>query len=178
MLSPEQEKWIAHLSEQEQIKIIPLDLTAQVKFEAVKKKIATVLGKEQRVVHRGATSLGISGQDEIDIYVPVSEKEFNSSIAPLSSIFGEPHSLYSLNRARFVTQEDGKHITVFLINDACDAWLNGVKFENYLRSHLDALDAYRQLKEDGNGLSVREYYRRKIEFINEVLSLADQIETP
>jgi hypothetical protein len=74
----------------------------------------------------------------------------------LPSIFGESHSLYPLDRARFVTQEEGKLITVFLINDTCAAWLNGVKFENYLKSHPDALDAYRQLKEDGDGLSVRE----------------------
>ena len=178
MLSPEQDKWIAHLSDQDRINIIPFDPTAPVKFEAVKLKIVARLGKGQKVEHRGATSFGISGQDEIDIYVPVPEKGFNSLIAPLSSIFGEPHSLYPLNRARFVTQEDGKYITVFLINDSCDAWLNGVEFENYLISHPDVLNTYSQLKEAGDSLSVREYYRRKVEFINEVLALANKIKTP
>jgi GrpB-like predicted nucleotidyltransferase (UPF0157 family) len=178
MLSPNQDEWIASLSDEDRIKIIPLDPTADVKFEAVKQKIEAVLGKRQKVVHRGATSLGISGQDEIDIYIPVPEKEFNSFIVPLSTIFGEPHSLYPLNRARFVTQQDGKYITVFLMNNSCDAWLTGIKFENYLRSHPDTLDAYRQLKEAGDGLSIREYYRRKVEFINEILSLADKTEIP
>ncbi len=169
MLSPEQERWIAHLSDTERIKIIPFDPSAQAKFEAVKGKIQAVLGTEQIVEHRGATGLGISGQDEIDIYVPVAEDTFDSLIAPLASIFGAPHSLYPLNRARFVTHEQGKEITIFLINVACDAWLNGVRFENYLKSHPDALEAYRLLKEAGDGLTVREYYRRKVEFINQIL---------
>ncbi len=174
MLLPEQEKWIAHLSDQDRITIVPFDPTAQVKFEAVKQKIIAALGSDYRVEHRGATSLGISGQDEIDIYIPVPENEFNALLAPLTSLFGDPHSLYPLNRARFVTQEGGKPVTVFLINTACDAWLRGVKFENYLGSHPDMLDAYRRLKEAGDGLSVREYYRRKTEFINAILSLANE----
>jgi GrpB-like predicted nucleotidyltransferase (UPF0157 family) len=132
------------------------------------------LGDDIRVDHRGATSLGISGQDEIDVYIPVSENRFNSLLAPLSTAFGNPHSHYPLDRARFVTYEEGKHIDIFLINDSSQGWLDGIKFENYLKLHPAALLRYRVLKESGHGLSTREYYRRKIEFINEVLSLPNE----
>ncbi len=44
-----------------------------------------------------------------------------------------------------------------------------LKFENYLKEHPQALEEYRKLKELGDGLSTREYYRRKIEFINDIL---------
>jgi GrpB-like predicted nucleotidyltransferase (UPF0157 family) len=174
MLTPDQEKWIAHLSDKDHITIIPYDATAKDKFEAVKKKIQTALGKDTRVEHRGATSLCISGQDEIDVYVPVPKSQFNSMLAPLTAAFGNPHSHYPLERARFVTFEEGKHIDIFLINEACKGWIDGLKFEDYLKSHTTALDQYRILKERGQGLSTREYYRRKIEFINEILSLANQ----
>jgi GrpB-like predicted nucleotidyltransferase (UPF0157 family) len=127
------------------------------------------LGKDIRVEHCGATSLKISGQDEIDIYIPVSPVDFNNYIPLLSEIFGEPKSHYPLEKARFVTIEDGKHVDVFLINKDYSGWLNGVKFEQYLKTHPETLKEYERLKELGNGFSIREYYRRKIEFINNVL---------
>ncbi len=69
--------------------------------------------------------------------------------------------------------EDGKRIDIYLINKDAPSYLNGVRFENRLKSHPDDLDRYKILKEEGSGLSVREYYRRKIEFINEILAKAE-----
>ncbi|MFA6552116.1 MAG: GrpB family protein [Candidatus Paceibacterota bacterium] len=170
MLTPEQAKWIAHLSDEDKIKIIPFDHTVEEKFQKVKQRIQKILGKEIPVEHHGATSLGISGQDEIDVYIPISSDKFSSLINELKNIFGEPKSLYPLERARFVTEEDRKHIDVFLINREHYGWNNMIRFEAYLKSNSQALEDYKKLKEYGNELSVREYYRRKIEFINEVLS--------
>jgi GrpB-like predicted nucleotidyltransferase (UPF0157 family) len=171
MLTASQEKWIAHLSDQDRVTILPFDPSATQKFAAVKQKIQLALGAGVRVEHCGATSLEISGQDEIDVYVPIPEEQFDSFLAPLSEAFGPPRSHYPLDRARFVTEESGKHIDVFLINQSCRSWLDGRIFENYLRSHPEALEQYRLLKESGHGLCTREYYRRKILFINEILSL-------
>jgi GrpB-like predicted nucleotidyltransferase (UPF0157 family) len=173
MLRPDQEKWIAHLSDRDTVRILPFDPKAEDIFEAVKKKIQAILGEKWPVVHRGATSLGISGQDEIDIYLPVPEHSFNALIGPLTAVFGSPRSLYALERARFVTIEEGKHVDIFLINETSQSWLDGCQFEAYLRSHPDALERYRLLKEAGHGLSTREYYRRKIEFINTILLAGD-----
>jgi len=173
MLTLEQEKWIAHLSDENKISIVPFDPTAEEKFQRVKQRVQAALGTQTPVEHRGATSLGISGQDEIDVYVPTPEAKFDSLVDPLKNLFGEPRSLYPLERARFVTQEGGKHVDVFLINEEHDGWKNGVKFESYLKSHPEALEQYRLLKENGNGLSVREYYRRKTEFINGILAKAE-----
>ena len=173
MLTLGQEKWIAHLSDENKINIVPFDPTAEEKFQRVKQKVQNALGTQTPVEHRGATSLGISGQDEIDVYVPTPEAKFDSLIDPLKTLFGEPRSLYPLERARFVTEESGKHVDVFLINEEHDGWKNGVKFEAYLKSHPESLEEYKQLKEDGNGLSVREYYRRKTEYINGILAKAE-----
>jgi len=177
MLTQDQKKWIDHLSDKDKIIIIPFDQTAEEKFQKIKQKIQAILGKNIPIRHRGATSLGISGQDEIDIYIPVSPTKFNILIKPLSNIFGQPKSFYPLERARFVTEESGKHIDVFLINKKHAGWTNGVKFEKYLKSHPKSLEKYKKLKEDGNGLNVREYYRRKNEFINKILRKAHSIES-
>lgn len=172
MLTAEQEKWVDHLSGDSRVKIVPFDPTSQEKFERVKSIIRSKLGEAMGVEHRGATSFGISGQDEIDIYIPVAPNLFDSYIAPLTELFGEPKSHYPLERARFVSSEAGKHVDIFLTNKEHAGWLNSIKFENYLRKHPEVLEEYRRMKEAGDGLSVREYYRRKVEFINEILSRA------
>jgi len=173
MLTDAQQKWIDHLSEDTKIHIVPFDPTAEEKFQRVKMRILEKLGQDTSVEHHGASALGISGQDEIDMYLPIPEAGFNAFIAPLTTLFGEPKSHYPLERARFVTEEGGKHVDVFLINEEHNGWKSSVKFEKYLRTHPASLEEYRVLKEGGEGLSVREYYRRKIEFINKIVELAD-----
>lgn len=76
-----------------------------------------------------------------------------------------------MERARFVTNVDEKHIEVFLINQESNGWINSVKFEKYLRGNLEYLEKYKNLKEACSGLSVREYYRKKIKFINDILRI-------
>ena len=169
-MTTDKEKWVNHLSDTPgQIKISPFDPSSQAKFERIKKLIQDKLGKSVRVEHRGASSFGISGQDEIDVYVPVLPDKFDKFVILVEEIFGEPRSLYPLQRARFAVSESGKKIDLFVINEKHDDWINGLKFENYLKTHSEALDAYKKLKEEGNGLSTREYYRRKNEFIDQIL---------
>lgn len=172
MLTSKQLKWIAHLSDKDKVVIKPYDPTTAEKFEAVKKRIRSFLGDETQILHRGATNLGISGQDEIDVYIPITTSSFDSFIQRLTELFGKPKSYYIRERARFVTIEQGKHVDVFLINKDSDAWGNGIVFEDFLKKHPSALEKYKKLKEEGNGLSVREYYRRKIIFINYILKKA------
>jgi len=170
MLTANQQKRVDHLSDEEKVEIKPYDPSCDEKFEKVKKKIQEKLGKDIEVKHCGATSLKISGQDEIDVYIPVLLKDFDAYILKLTQLFGEAKSCYPMERARFVTEVDRKHIDVFLINKESGGWIRSVKFEKYLKEDPRALKEYRILKEEGNGLSVREYYRRKFEFINKVLA--------
>ena len=170
MLTKEQKKWLSHLSDKKKIAIIPYDPTAQNKFEKVKQKIQSVLGKKTKVLHCGATGLGISGQDEIDMYVVVPPSKYESSIPYLISLFGPPETHYPLQRTRFVTKDNGKHIDVHLVNQEHEAWKNQVNFEDYLRSNPKTLNIYRKLKEKGAGLTEREYYKIKVGFINNILN--------
>jgi GrpB-like predicted nucleotidyltransferase (UPF0157 family) len=172
MLTSAQQEWVDHLSTDSKIRIIPFDPTSQEKFEKIKAMVSAAVGESVLLEHRGATSLGISGQDEIDTYLPVSLDSFNDYVAKLTKIFGEPKSVYPGNRIHFITYERGKRIDIYLINKDAASWLDGVKFENYLKTHPEALERYKILKEEGDGLSVREYYQKKIEFINEILNLA------
>ncbi|MCX6713446.1 MAG: GrpB family protein [Candidatus Vogelbacteria bacterium] len=172
MLSVEQQKWIDHLSDSDLIEIFPYDPRAEEVFKIVREKIQTALGKEINVEHHGATSLGISGQDEVDIYLPVDPSKFNQMVDLLTGVFGPPGSIYE-QRARFPFQVDGKRTDVFVVKADEPGWKDSLRFENYLKNNHTALDDYRVLKETGHGLSLREYYRRKIEFINSILEKAN-----
>ena len=167
MLTAEQEKWISHLSSKK-IKIIPYNPKTKIVFQKIKKEIQKNLGKVD-VKHRGATSLGISGQGEIDLYIPVSKFFFDKYLKKLITFLGKPGSVYPLERVRFVKFIDNIKIEIFLINKETDNWKNGVKFESYLKKHPEFLKKYEKLKEQGDGLTMQKYYRRKIEFINKIL---------
>jgi GrpB-like predicted nucleotidyltransferase (UPF0157 family) len=172
MLTPDQEKWINHLSDTKTIQIVPFDQTCEEKYLQVKAAVQRVLGFDQDVVHGGASSLGVSGQDEIDIYVPVPVYNFYKVVERIKNLYGDAHSLYPLKRAHFVTAITGKHIDIFVINEADAGWKDSLLFMAFLRSHSEALEKYRRFKESNAGLTMREYYRRKTEFINEILSMS------
>lgn len=169
MITPEQETWLAHLSDTDSIKIFPANPEAHNIFKEIKKKIQSNLGENISVIHKGATSLDISGQGELDVYVPVEIEGFGVLVDAVQKIFGPPRSLYALDRARFVTSIKGIKIEIFVINQEGKGWTDSCKFEQYLKENPKALRVYEKLKEEGEGLSTQKYYRRKIEFINEIL---------
>jgi len=170
MINEEQQKWLDHLSDTKQVFVVVWDPTCEEKFLQVKNQIQNILGKQQAVEHRGASSLKISGQDEIDVYVPVLKEEFEQTVDLITRVYGSPKSIYPLKRARFITEVDGKHIDIFVINKDDKDWLNAELFHNYLLANSQKLDEYRKLKENNSGKSVKEYYTKKTEFINEILA--------
>ncbi len=171
MLTLKQKKWISHLSKTDKIVIKPYDKSAPNKFKKVRKFIQERLGNKVLLEHHGATMFKISGQNEIDTYLPVEPEDFNGYIEKIKTIFGEPRSLYPMERARFTFVLGRKHVDIFLVNKKDKGWTNLVAFEDCLTKHPKALEEYRILKEKGNGLSVQEYYRRKDIFINRILKL-------
>ncbi len=170
MLTDADKKWLDHLSDTDKIKIVTFDPTSEEKFQIIKAKIKKAL-PEFELLHKGASSFGISGQDEIDTYLPVPEHLFDEYVEKLSKILGPYKKLYPNDRVHFINEELGKRIDIYLMNEDGVSWKKNSKIDAYLRSHPDALEEYRKLKEAGNGLSVREYYTRKTEFFNKILNL-------
>jgi len=169
MITEEQQKWLDHLNDANQVAIIPWDNSSEEKYQIVKKQIQNLLGQECRVEHRGSSSLKISGQDEIDVYVPVKEALFDKTVNQVIKLYGSPRSNYHLKRARFITSVQSKHIDVFVINEEDRGWKDSEIFHNFLLSHPDKLIEYRDLKEKLSGRSTKTYYTAKTEFINEII---------
>ncbi len=171
MLTKKDRDWLNHLSDTNYVKIVPFDPYVKQIFENQKKEIKKYL-RNAPVEHKGATSLGISGKGDIDIYIPVNKDKFDYYFNKLIKILGEPGSIYPYERIRWNKVKEGFEIEIFLMNKAHPAWIRSVVFEEYLKTHKEDLENYRKLKEELSGVSTREYYRRKIEFINVVLKKA------
>lgn len=168
MLTKEQKIWIDHLSNTDKISIIPYNPKTKEVFKIIKNDLTKVLGKV-RISHRGSTNLKISGQGEIDLYIPVTKNNFDNYLKKLTKHLGRPGSVYPLKRVRFVKYIDDIKIEIFLINRNDSGWRDSVKFEKYLKNNLGALRDYEKLKAGCNGFSVRKYYALKTAFINKIL---------
>jgi GrpB-like predicted nucleotidyltransferase (UPF0157 family) len=172
MLTLAQEKWLDHLSDTDKVDIFPLDPQAESKFEEIKKEVVILLGQNTAVLHRGASSLGISGQKEIDVYIPVSAEMMESASALLENAWGKPKSVYADERIKFLRYVEDTKFEVMIVNKDSKSWIDAEKFHAYLIEHSEVLEQYKKLKEEAAGVSTREYYRRKIEFINGIIVTA------
>lgn len=170
MLTPSQQKWVDHLSDTNKVEIFPFDPKCNEKFEKIKSQIQSAIGIELEILHRGASSLGISGQREIDVYIPLPPEQIEELAPKMERVFGKPTSIYLLERTKFLVKIDGTTVEIMLINKKHKGWIDGETFMSYLKENPDALEQYRILKEEATGVSTREYYTRKINFINEILS--------
>lgn len=173
MLTPEQEKRLSRFCDTNEIKIYPFDPNCLIRFETILTKIKSILGENAVVELKGSSGLKISGKGELDIYIPVDVNDFDVTVSKIKTLFGDPGSLYPLDRARFATQDKSYEDEIFVVNNQGKSWLTGLKFEGYLKDHPDELERYKKLKEDSAGLSTQAYYRIKEEYINEILSKAN-----
>lgn len=170
MLTSDQAKWIDSLSDR-QILVVPYDPRSEDLFNKVRDRIHTILGHDVVVEHCGASGLGISGQDEIDVSIAVMKDKFADYIPLLEVEFGPVRSQYP-DRARLEAREEGKKIDLKIVDMNHANYLRGKAFELHLRKYPEDLEAYRILKEEASGMSAKEYYRRKTEFINDILARA------
>jgi GrpB-like predicted nucleotidyltransferase (UPF0157 family) len=172
MLTPEQQNFVDRRSNDD-IKVVPFDSKSNEKFEEIKQQIQSIF-RDVEVLHRGSTGLEIGGQPEIDVYIPVSSEQIPVLATEMEKVWGKPKSIYPDERTKFIRYIDGTMIEVILVNKSCKSWIEGEIFFNYLKNNKDVCEEYEKLKGIGENVTVKEYYRRKFEFMNEILDKAKQ----
>lgn len=172
MLKKADINWLSHLSNSSKVKIVPYNPKVKKIFEKQKKELLAILGKDIEVLHLGSTSFGILGQGEIDLVIPTSLDRFSEFIEKLKKVYGKPKSFSPNNRVRFNHKQDDINIEMVIVNRDSEGWKRNIAFENYLKSHPESLEVYKKLKETCDGIGMKEYYRRKMEFINDILEKA------
>ena len=168
MLTLEQQEFVNRRPDAN-IKIIQFDPTSDEKFEEIKREIQSILGNVE-VLHRGSSGLGIAGQAEIDVYIPTFAEEIPRLTMQMKEVFGEPKSIRVDERTKFIKFIDKTMIEIILVNKLCKSWIEGELFFDYLEKNKDFKNKYEELKAVGQDLSIKEYYRRKFEFMNEIVN--------
>ena len=166
MLADDQKRWLDTLPGTDTIEIVPYTPQAKEVFQQQQAEIQSILGADAVELHKGATAWGISGQGDVDIYVPVSISQFDSELDKLRGALGEPASVYPHTRVRWNRTVAGMKVEIQLVNQDAEFYRNNVAFWDYLETHPTALAEYERVKAEAAGTSTREYYTRKVLFIN------------
>lgn len=168
MLSKADRTWLEHLSNSEKVELLPYDPNAKRLFNKQKKEILSILGQATDVLHVGASDMGISGQNEIDVVIPVTPDMFDVVVAKLKKAYGDPDSFYPKRRSRFDRYLMGKKMEVAVVDKHSQEWQKTIAFHKYIKTHPNSLENYRKLKEKYSKAGKKDYYKKKMEFINDI----------
>lgn len=139
-------------------------------FNSIKEKIHAVLGDKFEVLHRGSSALGIAGQKEIDIYIPVAEEDMDKVAKLLEQLYGiPPKSIYIRERIKFLQDVNGTRIEVMVVNKDHKSWIEGEDAFSRIKENNSLLKEYEQLKREASSLPYKEYQARKVAFFNKVI---------
>jgi GrpB-like predicted nucleotidyltransferase (UPF0157 family) len=120
------------------------------------------------VIHMGASALGISGQNDIDIYAFSDPKNFDEYLPDQVKLFGEPlHKHETFYEWKF--KKEGFDIEFYLTAKDSKTMKRQIAVFEVLKNNKDLLKKYEKLKASMNGKSFREYQEKKYEFYNLIL---------
>lgn len=165
---PAPKGWFDKFSTTEKVKILPPNPRLNQIGEEFLDYLRNLLGKDIEIERRGASTLGISGKGEMDIYVRVLPEQFSKCLKILKKKYGEPGRIEEL-RARFNSKYEGIDVEIILINKDHPDEIEGRKFFSYLKTHPESLKEYEVVKKKSAQISEREYYLQKDKFIRKIL---------
>ncbi|MDO8341187.1 MAG: GrpB family protein [Candidatus Woesebacteria bacterium] len=121
------------------------------------------------IKHMGASALGISGQNDIDIYAFSNPKNFNKYLPQLIKLFGEPlHKHETFIEWKF--KKDKFDIEFYLTYKNSETMKKQIKVFEILKNNKDILNEYEKLKESMNGKSFKEYQEKKYNFYHKIIN--------
>ena len=165
MLTENQQKYLAGLPKDEAERVMelhPYNPEIALIAESVAKQIKDLLPMA-RVEFMGASALGISGQNDIDIYILTPEAQHAEYLPKIASLFGQQI------KHKWHWTQDGYEVSVYLADPESPSQKEQIDMHNALKSSPQLLKEYEQLKWNMNGKTYKEYQQAKYEFYNKVL---------
>lgn len=165
-------------NEEKYLKTIPEDKMANVrsfdpKVRVVGNKIVQNINNkipELEVLFMGASALGIAGQNDIDLNILSTPNKYKNYLPPLIQMFGKPAKT-NPNLVKWEFIKDGFEVELYLTDKDSPELQRQIKTFNILKNNQALAKEYEDIKLRSNGLSFREYMRRKFEFFNKILRL-------
>lgn len=167
MLTLEEKKYLEGLPTQESHRIVHIQ-----PYNSVIANIANgiVRALEQQlpvgtdIRFMGASALGISGQNDIDIYVLVSDVEQARYLLQLEQVLGKQEN------HKWHWYEQGYEVSIYLADPSSPSQKRQIDMHTALHNSPELLREYEQLKSAMNGKTYVEYQKAKYEFYNKVLA--------
>jgi len=149
--------------------IKPFDLAAIQAAQQIINEIKVRL-PDLEIFFGGATALEIAGQNDIDLNLLSIPGEYNMHFPVLVELFGQPaKSSPTLIKWEFV--RNGFEVELYLTDRNSPELQRQIQVYNLLLHNTDYKKEYEQIKLACNGMSFREYMKRKYEFFNKILAL-------
>lgn len=126
---------------------------------------------ELKIYFVGSAVLKIAGQKDIDLFVVSKPKNFHIYLPTLCTLFGEPMK----KRKNFIEwhlEKNGCSIEVLLIDPLNNIFRGPLKTFTILKNNQRLRREYERIKLKSNGVSVREYKKRRLEFFNRIMAQA------
>ncbi len=165
MITREEENFLKTIPTFQKVFVRPFDSKTKEVAEKIISKVKDIFS-EIRILHMGASALGISGQNDIDIYILCSESDFDKYIPGLEKVFGKRDKKsviqWGFKKNRF-------DVELYLTDPNTPSMQRQIKVFKILKSNKELLKEYEKIKESMNGKSFREYQRKKYEFYNRIL---------
>lgn len=131
------------------------------------KKILSV-SPDANVRHLGASSLGLSGQNDVDLYVLSKPEDFDKYLPGLIKLFSETvWRKYDSNAWKF--KQDGIEVELYLTDPTSKPMKRQLGVYEALKSNRTLQKEYEALKEKFNGKSWLEMQKAKYEFYHKIL---------
>ena len=120
----------------------------------------------------GASGLGISGQNDIDLYILSKPEDFSQYQPLLVQVFGEPANTHPDSIAwKFI--QNNFDIELYLTDPTTTMMVRQIKVFETLKSNPQLLAEYAKLKENLNGTTFVEYQKHKYNFYHRILKELD-----
>lgn len=167
MLTPDQEKYLETIPKDK--KIFIQDFNPAVKIAS--DKVVVMIKAENpgwNVWPMGSSELGIAGQNDIDINIPINEDQVQEYLPKLEKIFGSPRQKEKLPM-KWTFDQDGFEVELYLTNSNTKTFQEHLDVFTMLKEHPGLRERYEEIKKSANGGSFREYMKKKYELFNEIL---------
>lgn len=167
MLTNTQEKYLATISETDIAQVNPFDPAAAEFAKNLIKQLQNILPGTE-VFWSGALALGISGLNDIDLSILARPEDIDTAIPKIVYILGEPKTK-GAKKVLWRTTKDGYRVDAYLgSKDSQDIALHKKLFKIF-SNNPNLLKEYELIKAGANGMTFREYQKRKFEFYNRIL---------
>lgn len=116
----------------------------------------------------GASGLGISGQNDIDIYALSPEDKFSDYLFKIEQSLGK-HTGESPGSIAWKFIKNGYDVEFYLTDPESPSMQRQIKVFETLRNNPTLLHEYKALKENLNGSTFKEYQEYKYDFYHRIL---------